>query len=326
MILDHFHKQTQLKTGYLTLFKVLRFNSFSYESTFLLDLEDFSDIEIIKDLLYAKKIEEISKMAFEWLTRNVSNIKEKQWEQRYSLLDKLMLVRYPLLKYKNDEKGLKVIWNDLIDTFVEQENKLTNAKRSKDLVGTLEIIKEMVPTIKELDNAISNFNNFSLDEKSKKLYQDINDYYECLEQEMKYEQINVSYGKDLILFLQSQLLAKRVHKYNQNQGKIEKFYDWILYQEYIHYAVSLQLCLFIKELLRYDDSIIYKEFKNEMEANNREDCPFWNTKRLIDDANKLERKRVGNVYLDKYKKDTINERHLLNQYVRNFNKEVNMYD
>lgn len=52
--MKNFHNSTQLRSKYVTLFKVLRFNPESFQSTFLLN-EDINDDEFNKDLLLAKK-------------------------------------------------------------------------------------------------------------------------------------------------------------------------------------------------------------------------------------------------------------------------------
>ncbi|KEZ47532.1 hypothetical protein [Metabacillus indicus] len=317
--MENFHNRSQLRSKYVTLFKVLRFKPESFQSTFLLN-EDINDDEFNKDLLLAKKTEEITTMAFEWLIRNVPNISDKKWEARYRFLDDLNQHLIYAQTLKRDESNLTTRWNCILQKFIDQEKRL-NIRNSKDIIIMLEKIKNLLPSVDTLNNAISNFGELTPNKKSENLYHLINDYYELLEKEMSSEQINVSYGSKLIIFLQTELLAKKIQKYNQNYQNPISGYEWILHQEHNHFRVTLQLCNYIKNLIGYNNSIIYKELKDDIENLDLKQCPFFYTEELINQARKKEKNQRNSAYSKKYKMDTINQKHLLHQFVDNLYKK-----
>ncbi|MBS4171829.1 hypothetical protein [Bacillus sp. FJAT-49736] len=325
MNLKNYHKQTQIRTKYLILFKVLKFLSFSssIECTFLLD-ENFEEIpdELKKDLLLAKKTEEISRMAFGWLTTNVEKIYKKQWVKRYGLLEELQKYLISTQMLKDNDPRLKKMWEKLINSLIVQEENLKGAKRSQKLNLILNQINGIYPNRMVIKDAINNFGKFVEENESTKLYYALNDYYECLESEMKDEQISVSYGKNLILFLRSQLLEKKYQKYDQKCENPKSIYDWIKYQEYNHYVITLHLCKYIKELLKFDDSIISSELKSDFQNIDSIDCPFLITEELIKKAHNREGAQVRNTHSFKVKRDTINQNHMLIQHVTEMYKGI----
>ncbi|MFS0667220.1 hypothetical protein AB1L12_04720 [Peribacillus frigoritolerans] len=285
--------------------------------------------EFKKELLLAKKTEEISRMAFLWLTSNVDKIYENHWDLRYGLLDEVLQYLITTQQLKNKENLLRFKWDNLFIALISQEEelitkkqnkKLTNGNFSKELISILKKIHNIYPDRMSIKIALDNFTDLVRTQDSTELYFALNDYYECLELEMKSEQISVSYGKNLILFLQSQLLVKKYQKDNFKREDPKNICEWIQFQEYNDYFITLHLCRYIKELLNFHDSIINKELINDFDNLNVNDCPFLKTDNLINKAN--EREGILVKKLIKVKRDTINQKHMLNEYVTEMYKDI----
>jgi hypothetical protein len=321
--LQDFQREIQKRTKYLTLFKVLGFMRQSFESNFLMGSDNLPS-DSSKKLLFAKKTEEISRMAFEWLCRNVDKISTDKWKFRYGLITELSMFPISNQAIRKSEKNIKMKWEELILCFITQEEDI-KAKNSEELTVILKRILSIQPNLDTIKETLSLFGisgktkeiekKKGKDEKIYLLINEINNYYKCLENEMKREQISVSYCKNLIMFLQCNLLAKKYQKYDQRYDFTAESYDWVKHHEHNDYLLTLYLCNYIITLFEFEETIIDKELVADFNKININTCPFLRTEQLINNAHELEGKLIKGVYNIKTKIDSINEQHMKQQLV-----------